>query len=334
MRKNLSLTVLARGVAFLCASLLTTCCDSASFDKPHRHQGLVPPYEAKAPDINLDQKALSTLKAGKLYKTQIGEAGKGRGVVIVDIHAPTTTVWSRILDHENYSKMVKGVTHSSNYEVIDHTPSRSNKYLSKSIYTRMKIGFAMVTLEYFVKHSYHPKLNVLTWTLDYSKNSDLEDTVGYWYLLSHPEKGDEWTRVFYSVDAAFPSWLPKLVQNFVSNKALGDATSWLSRESEQQYANELKQGVGGTTIPKKKHVLKKLVCIRCMKEKIVSWKKPKNRVGEEFAGSASALSTTPRGGSTTDGDETPRVNRAFMIFLIFVLILYNIGLLLEGVSTK
>jgi len=139
--------------------------------------------------------------------------------------------------------------------------------------------------------------------------------------------------VFYSVDAAFPSWLPKLVQRFVSNKALGDATSWLSRESENAYALELKQSGGNPIQEKKKNVLKKLVCIRCMKEKIVAWKKPKIAAKEDFLAIESTLST-PQGGSNADRDEKPGVNRAFMIFLIFTLILYNIGLFLEGVYMK
>lgn len=212
---------------------VVTLCDGSSFNEPHSHQGTVTPYEPKAPNLKLNDKALKMLEAGKMYKTQVSEGGKGRGVVVVDINAPTATVWSRILDLERYDKMVNGVTHSSNYDVITHKPSRSNQYLSQHIYTRMKIGFSMVTLEYFVKHSYHPKLNILTWTLDYDKRSDLDDSVGYWYVIPHPNGDGGMSRVFYSVDAAFPSWLPTVVQKFVSSKALGDATSWLKRESEK-----------------------------------------------------------------------------------------------------
>merc|ERR1712129_67615 len=41
------------------------------------------------------------------------------------------------------------------------------------------------------------------------------------------------SRVFYSVDAALPSWVPGFVVNAVTKKALTDATSWVKVESEK-----------------------------------------------------------------------------------------------------
>ena len=42
--------------------------ESASFDKPHAHQGLVSPYEPKAPKVDLNKKAITLLEDGKIYK--------------------------------------------------------------------------------------------------------------------------------------------------------------------------------------------------------------------------------------------------------------------------
>ena len=41
----------------------------------------------------------------------------------------------------------------------------------------MKLGVMGVSLEYFIDHTYAPRLGVLTWTLDYSRLSDLIDSV-------------------------------------------------------------------------------------------------------------------------------------------------------------
>ena len=43
----------------------------------------------------------------------------------------------------------------------------------------MKLGVMGVSLEYFIDHTYAPRLGVLTWTLDYARLSDLIDSVGY-----------------------------------------------------------------------------------------------------------------------------------------------------------
>ena len=50
----------------------------------------------------------------------------------------------------------------------------------------MKLGVMGVSLEYFIDHTYAPRLGVLTWTLDYSRLSDLVDSVGYWCVVPHP----------------------------------------------------------------------------------------------------------------------------------------------------
>ena len=278
-------------------------------------------------------------------KTQITEGSSGRGLAVLDVHSPTDIVWSRILDYDNYPKMVNGCTSSKNYKVIQHKPSKSNQYLSQTIFTRMKIGMSFVQLEYFIEHSYHPKLGVLTWTLDYSKQSDLDDSVGYWYVVEHPSKGAEWSRVFYSVDVALPGWVPKFARDFFSTKALTDATGWVKRESEKVYE---KQGGGASTA---------MTVDDTKKKKQKKWRNPfrkQNSVGidsntreaqscksiemggGESSSCADASSTSKQDAKTTTSSiySKPRAKRAFMIFLIFVLLLYNIGLFLERMSTN
>ena len=76
----------------------------------------------------------------------------------------------------------------------------------------------------------------MTWTLDYERKSDFDDSCGYWYVIPHPDNPEQWTRVYYSVEVSMFDWVPKFVVNFLSTKALTDATAWVKKYSEEEYA--------------------------------------------------------------------------------------------------
>ena len=141
----------------------------------------------------------------------------------------------RILDYKSYPKMVSGVSACANYGETTH------KNGTQTIMTRMVIGAAMVksecqegdvvvgergsdnvprvarapasppplpaTVEYFIHHTYYPDLSSITWTLDYTRESQLDESVGFWYIEAHPDRPDH-TRVFYSVNVLLGSWVP------------------------------------------------------------------------------------------------------------------------------
>ena len=157
--------------------------------------------------------------------------------MVQDVHAPTDVVWGRILDYDNYSKMVPKTVESKNYKIDKVKPTKKDP-LSEIIFTRMKVGFPMLRLEFFVKHLYYPSLNSLTWTLDYTKTSDFDDSCGYWYIIPHPERPKSWSRVYYSVEVSMFDWVPKFVLDFLSTKALVDATAWVKKFSELEYAKQ------------------------------------------------------------------------------------------------
>jgi hypothetical protein len=221
---------------------------------PHPHQGKVTPFLPGDPHVSLDDKAMAVLNSNQPYQTQIQSGSSGRGLVVQDIHATTDVVWGRILDYNHYAEMVPKTLESENYQVVHHSSIGSNSSSDenditdapvpdnhppkgrKTIYTRMKVGFPMVKLQFFVKHDYYPELHSLTWTLDYTKKSDFDDSCGYWYVIPHPEKPDDWTRVYYSVDVSMYDWVPRFVVNFMSKQALTEATGWVKKHSELEYA--------------------------------------------------------------------------------------------------
>lgn len=193
---------------------------------PHPHQGIVKPFPGGDPGVKLNAGALKTLKEGKPFKTQIQSGTAGRGMVVQDVKAPTSVVWDRILDFDYYNKMVPKTAESQTYrkEKLRHGQQR--------IWVRMKVGFPMLKLQFFINHLYDPAKNSLTWTLDYSKKSDLDDSVGFWYVIPHPDNPEHWTRVYYSVEVSMFSWVPKFVVDFMSKQALTDATAWVKKFSE------------------------------------------------------------------------------------------------------
>jgi hypothetical protein len=246
-------------------ALLIRPLTASSFHEPHTHTGKVDPFQPGDPKISLDKAALNTLSLGKPYQvrslptyqlhsshlyhsvtqtifphshsiqTQIQSGTSGRGLVIQDIQAPTSIVWKKILDFDHYSQMVPKTLESKNYNIVQLKPSKNDP--SQIIFTRMKIGFSIIHLEFFIKHLYYPALHSLTWTLDYSKKSDLDDSVGFWYVIPHPHH-KTWSRVYYSVQVSLYDWVPKFVVDFMSTKALTDATTWVKKFSELEYLNQ------------------------------------------------------------------------------------------------
>ena len=135
--------------------------------------------------------------------------------------------------------------------------------LSQIIYTRMKVGFPVLKLEFFIKHLYYPSLNSLTWTLDYSKKSDFNDSCGFWFVVPHPEDPYR-TRLFYSVEVSMFDWVPKFAVDFMSTKALTDATAWVKKYSELKFKEQGGKKIESVaidssgTVSEKKSVLGKL----------------------------------------------------------------------------
>lgn len=199
----------------LCLLLQLRAGRAADASKPHMNGGVNPPFASAKPQVSLTGSEETALAAGRAVTRQVANAnGKGgRALAVQDVAASPETVWNRILAFPEYPKMVTGVQECSVYDTSTHRNG------TQTIRTRMKLGVMGVSLEYFIDHTYAPRLGVLTWTLDYSRLSDLIDSVGYWCVVPHARTPGA-SRVFYSVDAALPSWVPGFVVNAVTKKAL------------------------------------------------------------------------------------------------------------------
>lgn len=49
-----------------------------------------------------------------------------------------------------------------------------------------------------------------------------DDSVGFWHVGKHPspDKQDDWSRVYYSVQVRIPSWVPGIVIGYLNKKAI------------------------------------------------------------------------------------------------------------------
>jgi ribosome-associated toxin RatA of RatAB toxin-antitoxin module len=198
--------------------------------KPHPHTGVVKPFASGDPGVKLDRDALAILKSGKPFKFQVQDGSAGRGMVVQDVKAPVETVWGRILDFDAYPKMVPKTVESVVYKT---DTLRGGK---QRIFVRMKIGFPALQLKFYINHLYDPSQNSLTWTLDYTNYSELDDSAGYWYVIPHPDNPSKWSRVYYSVEVSMFRWVPRFVVDFMSKQALIDATAWVKKYSELEEA--------------------------------------------------------------------------------------------------
>ena len=193
---------------------------AADATKPHDHQGIVAAYTGAPPPVALSAEDLGKLAAGELVTKQVQRGNGGHGVAFQDIKATPDTIWARINNHAMYPSWVNGVKSCQDY-----------KKEGAHVWTAFGLSVLGVNVDYFINHTFVPAQNYLTWTLDYTRQSDLDDSVGYWRIIPLSTT-PVLTRVEYSVDIRFKGWIPGFAQDFIANKGLTDAVSWVKKQSE------------------------------------------------------------------------------------------------------
>jgi len=66
----------------------------------------------------------------------------------------------------------------------------------------------------------------VVWNLDYDRESDLDDSVGYWYIQP---KTRESCRVYYSCDTKLRGWVPAPVYTILSKTAIKQAYTYADK---------------------------------------------------------------------------------------------------------
>lgn len=173
--------------------------------------------------------AEASLSQGKpwFFSTVAGSVGTGKAVI--DVDAPTNVVWRQLLDFSSYGKKVNMV---SNCEVYKRKKEKKTERIFARFVSPVLPGYKFV---YHCDHTYEPAKNSITWTLDWDKKNDMDDVQGHWHVEPHPSKQNQ-SRVFYEVKLQAPRYLPRMVIDLLTKKAIQDATTWVQKFSELEAA--------------------------------------------------------------------------------------------------
>lgn len=202
---------------------------AADAKKPHPHKGTLAPYPRPPAPLVLSDKEMQRLADGKPVMRQTeGDAG-GRGLAVFRVKAPPEVAWAVINDFKNYPKYIDEVKEIEVY-----------KKDGGNIDVRFEISSWGVSIEYFIHHDYDMANRWGTWTLDYARESDLDDSVGFWRVT--PVEGQpEQATVEYSVDIAIKGWVPGFVRGLLVDNGLKAATTWVKVQSEKRYQKEMER---------------------------------------------------------------------------------------------
>ncbi len=202
-----------------CLGLMSSPVLAADANAPHPHQGVAPKFSDPQPSaLTAADEAL--LVSGKSVRKQVRYEKGGRGVSIMDVQATPEQVWKVIEDFGSYPSWI------DNLEVCE-IYSRTGEH----IYVQFELKMMGFGVEYWIDHVYRPEKGSMTWQLDYSKHSDLDDSTGYWMVYPSPADPTK-TRVEYTVDLRVGGWVPGFVEDVLANKGLEKATSWVKQQAE------------------------------------------------------------------------------------------------------
>jgi len=209
-----------RAILLVSALGLASPALAADASQPHPHQGIAPKFtDPKPTELSAAEEA--KLLAGEAVRKQIRYETGGRGVAIQDVHADPARIWKTILDFPAYPSWIDQLEQCEIYQKNGN-----------HIFVRFQLSVLSMGVEYFINHTYLPDKGSMTWTLDYTRKSDLDDSTGYW--LVYPAPGhDGYTRVEYTVDLRLSGWVPHMIEDMLANKGLEKATTWVKTQAER-----------------------------------------------------------------------------------------------------
>jgi len=200
-------------------ALLSTAV-AADKNSPHPHKGVGERFSNPTPTALTDAES-KTLAAGKAVRRQVRSDAGGRGIAIMDIKASPDKIWAVIADYKGYPNWIDDLKRTEIYG-----GDQQQGYM-----VEFELGVFGMEITYFIDHDFHPDKGFLSWTLDYSRESDIDDSTGYWLVYAAPNNPGH-TRLEYSVDLRLKGWVPGIVENMLANKGLTLATSWVKKQAE------------------------------------------------------------------------------------------------------
>jgi len=193
---------------------------AADPNAPHPHQGVGEKFINPSPTaLTKEEKVI--LSEGKAVRRQVRGDSGGRGIAIMDVRASKDKIWKTILDYSKYPNWIDNLDTTNIY----------GGTAEKGYLVSFDLSVLGMDITYFIEHSLNSTAGHMTWQLDYTKESDIDDSTGYWLVYDAPDRPG-FTRVEYSVDLRLKGWVPGIVENMLAKKGLVLATSWVKQQAE------------------------------------------------------------------------------------------------------
>ena len=193
---------------------------AADPNAPHPHQGIIPKFIDPSPAL-ISPEEKETLVSGKPVYQQTRYNDIDRGTAIFDVAASQKTILEVITSFQDYPEWIKEI-------------SATEIYLSeeKNILVDFTLSVYLVDVQYYIKHDYQPNKGAMTWTLDYNRKSDLNDSAGHWLVYTSPADTAK-TRVEYSVALIIGPAIPSFIETILTDKGIKNATNWVTKNAEK-----------------------------------------------------------------------------------------------------
>ena len=139
-------------------------------NRPHEHNGKLEKFKL-GPPAALSAADRAAVDAGETVSGTVPVQGGARAVATFDVQAPPALVWECINDLPSYPRMVPGVSETRIYG----TSFRAGVRQTYVTWTLRLMGYSV---RYHLNYKYSPSQSAAVFSLDYTRNSDVDDTVG------------------------------------------------------------------------------------------------------------------------------------------------------------
>lgn len=196
--------------------------NAASETKPHRHRGVIAPYTGEPPKVTLTPEQQATVNSGEPVYTQVQMGNSGRATAVFKVNASAAKIWKVISNFKMMPEWVGGELKST--KVYKEDPKNKKIFVEFNL----DLGWLLGKKTYYVEHYYPTELGWGTWKLDYSRESDLDDSVGFWRV---DQIAPNACIISYSVEVSVGA-LPDLIKDMLVKRGLKKATQWVKVQSE------------------------------------------------------------------------------------------------------
>lgn len=202
--------------------LLSSPALASNPDAPHPYEAVLTPITTAPVALELTTEEEERLRDGRTVQRYVRAEEDGWGVAVNLVSAPAEVVWDTILNYPRYSDWVDNVRSCTVYR-------REGTHL----FVDMQMSIMGIRKGIYTDNDVRREQGWMSWHLDYSRQSDVADMVGYW-RVEQIQQSPPVTRLDYSTQMAVrgaPEWLITLL----TKSSLRDGTRWVKRRAEEAW---------------------------------------------------------------------------------------------------